>query len=128
VGDKARDGFGRWLARHGDVRDPDRLADELASVEDAIGDRGSIETAIAAIVVAAACARLGVAWDVEVARAITARTGTIAIGPEVIDIEIPLAAVDVEVRRAGLDRDPGWVPWLARKLRIVYVPGEGEVL
>jgi hypothetical protein len=31
-----------------------------------------------------------------------------------VDVAFPLAAASVPVRRAGLDRDPGWVPELAR--------------
>jgi hypothetical protein len=26
----------------------------------------------------------------------------------------------VEVRRAGLDLDPGWIPWLGAVVRFVY--------
>jgi hypothetical protein len=38
------------------------------------------------------------------------------------EMRIVLAAddVDLAVRRAGLDRDPGWVPWLHRSVRFVY--------
>jgi hypothetical protein len=28
--------------------------------------------------------------------------------------------VDIEVRRAGLDLDPGWVPWLGRVVTFGY--------
>jgi hypothetical protein len=29
----------------------------------------------------------------------------------------PLASVDLALRRAGWDQDPGWLPWLGRSLR-----------
>jgi hypothetical protein len=29
--------------------------------------------------------------------------------------------LDIRVRRAGLDRDPGWIPWLQRRVRFEYV-------
>jgi hypothetical protein len=33
---------------------------------------------------------------------------------------MPLDEVDLDVRRAGLDLDPGWVPWLGTVVRYVY--------
>jgi hypothetical protein len=38
-----------------------------------------------------------------------------------IDIEMPLDTVDIDVRRAGLDIDPGWLPWLGTVVRFRYV-------
>jgi hypothetical protein len=38
-----------------------------------------------------------------------------------VDVELDLDQVDVAVRRAGLDLDPGWVPWLGTVVRFVYV-------
>ncbi|MGR6320741.1 hypothetical protein Q2K19_22090 [Micromonospora soli] len=35
-------------------------------------------------------------------------------------IHLPLASADPVVRRAGLDLDPGWVPWLGAVVRYVY--------
>jgi hypothetical protein len=37
-----------------------------------------------------------------------------------VDIFFPLNAADVRVRRAGLDIDPGWVPWLLRVVTFHY--------
>lgn len=31
-----------------------------------------------------------------------------------VDVEMPLDAVSLRVRRAGLDRNPGWLPWFGR--------------
>ncbi|MCB9742405.1 MAG: hypothetical protein H6740_07395 [Alphaproteobacteria bacterium] len=36
----------------------------------------------------------------------------------------PLSAVTLEVRRAALDQDPGWVPWLGRVVSLVYLEEE----
>jgi hypothetical protein len=33
---------------------------------------------------------------------------------------MPMDSISLAVRRAGLDRDPGWVPWLERYVRIVF--------
>lgn len=38
------------------------------------------------------------------------------------DVRLPIEAVDVRIRRAGLDIDPGWVAWLGRVLRFHYGP------
>ncbi|HNF65495.1 MAG TPA: hypothetical protein PK144_06920 [Plasticicumulans sp.] len=38
-----------------------------------------------------------------------------------LDFERPLAGVQLAVRRAGLDLDPGWLPWLGRVVAIRYV-------
>jgi hypothetical protein len=38
-----------------------------------------------------------------------------------IDIELSLDEVDIDVRRAGLDVDPGWVAWLGSVVRFRYV-------
>lgn len=37
-----------------------------------------------------------------------------------LDFERPLASVRLDVRRAGLDLDPGWLPWLGRVVTIHY--------
>jgi hypothetical protein len=48
------------------------------------------------------------------------RTGHVVADPGWLDIHLRLAEIDVDVRRAGLDLDPGWVPWLATVVRFVY--------
>jgi hypothetical protein len=34
--------------------------------------------------------------------------------------------IDLALRRSGLDRDPGWVPWLQRVVRIEFVPDAAD--
>jgi hypothetical protein len=41
-----------------------------------------------------------------------------------IDILFDIQQVDLRVRSAGLDVDPGWVPWLGRVVRFHYLYGE----
>jgi hypothetical protein len=36
-------------------------------------------------------------------------------------IRMPMERIDIDVRLAGLDRDPGWVPWLQRKVAFTFV-------
>lgn len=48
------------------------------------------------------------------------RIGRIVADPGWIDVHLRLDEVDVDVRRAGLDLDPGWVPWLGTVVRFRY--------
>lgn len=41
-----------------------------------------------------------------------------------VDVVFDIQKVDLRVRRAGLDVDPGWVPWLGRVIRFHYLYGE----
>jgi hypothetical protein len=51
---------------------------------------------------------------------VTERTGRVEREPGWVDVHLALADVDVDVRRAGLDLDPGWVPWLGYVVRFRY--------
>jgi hypothetical protein len=52
----------------------------------------------------------------------------IALADEATTILMPMDRTDMALRRAALDRDPGWVPWLRRTVRIEFEPqGPGEV-
>ncbi|MEO8679065.1 MAG: hypothetical protein ABI665_08465, partial [Vicinamibacterales bacterium] len=51
-------------------------------------------------------------WLAKPARAIST--------PTAIEVRMPMSAIDLELRRAGLDRDPGYVPWLDRHVRVVF--------
>ena len=48
------------------------------------------------------------------------RRARVAITPTHVDIFFRLKAADVRVRRAGLDIDPGWVPWFGRVVTFHY--------
>lgn len=48
------------------------------------------------------------------------RPARIAITATHVDVWQAIDAVDLRLRRAGLDIDPGWVPWLGRVLRFHY--------
>jgi hypothetical protein len=39
-----------------------------------------------------------------------------------VDVYFDLRHIDMRVRRAGLDLDPGWVPWLGRVVLFHYEP------
>src|SRR5262249_26395174 len=71
-------------------------------------------------------ARAGTAVDsVEafVARHI-ARPACIGIRVKRIEMLLGPDDVDIAVRLAGLDRNPGWLPWLQREVRFVFEPHE----
>ncbi|MEU9078174.1 hypothetical protein [Kitasatospora sp. NPDC048538] len=53
-------------------------------------------------------------------RAIARRGGEVAAEPGWIEVRLAAADIDLTVRRAGLDLDPGWVPWLGAVVRYVY--------
>jgi hypothetical protein len=52
--------------------------------------------------------------------ALVRRPGTVSWSRTHIDVHFPLGRADVRIRRAGLDIDPGWVPWLGRVVRYHY--------
>lgn len=53
--------------------------------------------------------------------------GRVELAPGSMTIVLPMGAIDLAVRRAALDRDAGWAPWLRRTVRIEFAPeGGGE--
>jgi hypothetical protein len=56
----------------------------------------------------------------EICRRIALRRGLIEVEPGWIDVRLDLSEVDVDMRIAGLDIDPGWVPWLGTVVRFSY--------
>lgn len=44
----------------------------------------------------------------------------IVVTDEALEVRIPMDRIDLAVRRAGLDRDPGWVPWLQKRVTFVF--------
>jgi hypothetical protein len=52
---------------------------------------------------------------------IASRSAEIVAEPAWIEIRLSAAEVSTSVRRAGLDLDPDWIPWLGVVVRFVYV-------
>jgi hypothetical protein len=48
-------------------------------------------------------------------------------GDEVVEVNVPMSYVDIKVRRAALDRNPGWIPWLQKRVEIVYAEDESSL-
>ncbi|HEY5247092.1 MAG TPA: hypothetical protein VIJ15_01380, partial [Dermatophilaceae bacterium] len=59
-----------------------------------------------------------------VPRAAFARAGTVHVSRTHVDVVFPINAIDLCVRAAGLDQDPGWVPALGRVV-LVHFEGGG---
>jgi hypothetical protein len=58
--------------------------------------------------------------DAELVQRISRRFATIAQEPGWVEVGLRLDEVDVAVRSAGLDVDPGWVWWLGHVVRFRY--------
>jgi hypothetical protein len=52
------------------------------------------------------------------------RPAWVSASPTHLDVLFPLEAVDLRLRRLGLDRDPGWLPWFGRIVAFHYLPRE----
>jgi hypothetical protein len=66
--------------------------------------------------------RLGAveATPAEALEFVVRRRGEIVFEPGWIELRLALDEVSIELRRAGLDLDPGWLPWLGAVIRFVY--------
>jgi hypothetical protein len=52
---------------------------------------------------------------------IVSRRGIFSVNRTDLDVSLPLDEADVRVRLAGLDLDPGWLPWFGRVVRFHYL-------
>lgn len=48
------------------------------------------------------------------------RPGQLRVSPWDAELIWPLAGIDLALRRAGWDQDPGWLPWLGRTIRFRF--------
>jgi hypothetical protein len=73
----------------------------------------------------AACEHLlGRTLSLKVARGLLRRSGQIVLTEQTVTVIQPVEAIDIDLRRAGLDADPGWLPWLGKTLSFRFVGGE----
>ncbi len=59
-------------------------------------------------------------------KALVLRPGRLVATRTHLDIVFAASQVDIRIRRAGLDINPGWVPWLARVIQYHYAYDEAE--
>lgn len=57
-------------------------------------------------------------------REVVNRRGVVSLNRTDLDITLPLSSAEVRIRRAGLDIDPGWLPWFGKVVRFQYVGDE----
>ncbi len=57
----------------------------------------------------------------EVTREVVRREAVVVADPGWIEVRLPLRQVSPGIRRAGLDLDPGYLPWLGVVMRFAYV-------
>jgi hypothetical protein len=50
-----------------------------------------------------------------------ARPALVVTAPDAIEVRLPMEQIDLDVRRAGLDASPGWIPWLQRRMTLTFV-------
>jgi hypothetical protein len=129
IGQKARAALAAYCGHCGIAAQP---ADELAATIDAlaetlplpagIGDAASTKAVadVAAIALYAFGIRLGERLDrigfVERIRI----DGRIECDPPTIRVVMPMDAIDIRIRLAGLDFNPGYLPWLKQRLVFVF--------
>ena len=53
-------------------------------------------------------------------RRLVCRPARVEVGAARVDIRSPLADLPIDVRLAGLDRDPGWIPAAGRFVAFHY--------
>ena len=90
--------------------------------EEASEDELAAVHGLRARVVAALRRRLGRPEDPEQAllSELCRRRAEIVADPGWVEIRLALEEASTEVRRAGLDLDPGWLPWIGVVMRFVY--------
>jgi hypothetical protein len=52
--------------------------------------------------------------------AVASRPGRMYLSPTALDITMPMSAVDLRIRRCGLDLDPGYLPWFGCVVHFHY--------
>jgi hypothetical protein len=107
-----RSPFAGW---HGDIGSV-----ELSAHARQLAD-GEAERVIAALRAALEPSELAGAPEEELLTAVCRRRGRVVADPGWIDVHLQLAEVSTDVRRASLDTDLGYLPWLGCVVRFVYV-------
>lgn len=54
------------------------------------------------------------------------RPGELALTPTHLDLTFDLNQVDIRIRKAGLDLNPGWLPWFGRVVAFHYEPSREQ--
>jgi hypothetical protein len=105
------------LVPHAPALDP--LAGQLPCL--AAGDAAARDVVArsAAALCTLFCARLGIAPDVERVRSHVRVPGRLELS-DPLRVTIPMEHIDIDLRRAGLDQNPGFLPWVGRKVDLLF--------
>jgi hypothetical protein len=114
---------GLWLAQVSDVQRalPPAVLERLGSgpnIEPERAARAHLDAWIHACILA--CKRR---YGLDLAR-VLCRRALVSANETHVDVVFPISAVDMEIRRRGLDANPGWTPFLARVFTFYYVEQE----
>lgn len=60
-------------------------------------------------------------WGKISVREIVSRTGVFSVNRTDLDVSLSIDDAEIRIRKAGLDLDPGWVPWFGRVVRFHYL-------
>jgi len=128
VSARAQHGLGRRLVHFGIHTTPEALGMALEGLAASAPTRAAGDPATAEVVARCAAAlvymlaaRLGQPPSWALAQAVVARPGQLVLSDEAVRVVLPASAIDLDHRRGGLDQDPGWVPWLGRRLAMEFV-------
>ena len=64
---------------------------------------------------------LGLGADTRVASVLLAQPARVLVSPSHVNVVLELATLPLEVRVAGLDRNPGWIPAAGRFVAFEFV-------
>ncbi len=59
-------------------------------------------------------------------RSLICRSGRVVVTPTHVDVIFDHQQADIRIRKAGLDLNPGWIPWLGRVVQFHYLYGEQQ--
>lgn len=124
-------GLGHRLVVFGVTSTPDAVDAELGALaatvpRPAAGDAGMgqviARSAAALAVIVAARLHRPPSWSL--LREVITRPGRMVVTPDAVRVIMSAALVEIDHRRAGLDQDPGHVPWLGRRVFLEFAGGE----
>ncbi len=68
--------------------------------------------------------RLGQPADLASLTAHLAHPGDVTLTGDTLRVRMPMSAIDIDIRRAGLDLNPGYAPWMRRTVTIEFTPDD----
>ncbi|WP_026155520.1 hypothetical protein [Paracoccus sp. N5] len=80
----------------------------------------------AAVLIATLESLIGRPLDAPALTELLGIAGEVEVGSRLIRVRLPPEAVDFDIRRAGLDADPGLLPWLDKRLVVEFGSAEED--